>query len=343
MSEESELPVHGAADLKDNDVEGGMLEDDSTAGDADGEEDEASKSKKAKKKRPRRGKYKSKLSMDHTTSSEDEEEESEHDDFDQVTLTIIKSMTKKTPSSPDTQKLETNRVLEYKKRYILIEALVRPRTASPIEFDQIRQKLEDPGCLTALVSVAGELDWNRYVDSLPWDHQSTLADSAFAGSATVQHPSNPMFTSILQSTAHLRPTDGILHPPGVSLSPLLPHAPLLPGPAPATPAVTTQTGKEHQEQDRCAIKPRQASDELEKSLKREEEKLATLLAEMKAGSSRPVAEVFADILMTIKFKADLKEKARLELAEDIREKLAGAYTRVKKIAKEDRAPNILIP
>ena len=48
-----------------------------------------------------------------------------------------------------------------------------------------------------------------------------LTESGVAGSAVVEHPYNRMITMVLRRTAHLRPTDGIHHPSGLSVAPLL--------------------------------------------------------------------------------------------------------------------------
>lgn len=41
-----------------------------------------------------------------------------------------------------------------------------------------------------------------------------------AGSAVVEYPNNPMITEVLQRTQHLRPTNGLHHPLGISIAPL---------------------------------------------------------------------------------------------------------------------------
>lgn len=72
-----------------------------------------------------------------------------------------------------------------------------------------------------------------------------LADSGVAESAVVEHPHNSMITTVLQRTAHLRPTDGLHHSLGISVAPVLlhQHPAFPPGLGPARPALTTPTEK----------------------------------------------------------------------------------------------------
>ena len=88
-----------------------------------------------------------------------------------------------------------------------------------------------------------------------------------AGSAVVEHPNNPMITELLQRTQHLRPTNGLHHPFGISFAPLLLPLwpPLPPGPSSATPVVTTPTKEQLQEQRK---KPQSVMEQISERLKK---------------------------------------------------------------------------
>ena len=78
-----------------------------------------------------------------------------------------------------------------------------------------------------------------------------------------------------------------------------------------------------------------------KSLLAIEEELAILEAERKEGSSRPLADLFDDIMAMRRARADLMEEARLALVGGpVMDRLAH---RLKRMAEEDGAPMILIP
>ena len=88
-----------------------------------------------------------------------------------------------------------------------------------------------------------------------------------AGSAVVEYPDNPMITEVLQRTQHLRPTNGLHHPFDISIAPpVMPQDPsLAPGPAPATPVVTTPTKGQLQEQRK---KPQSVMEQIKEQLKK---------------------------------------------------------------------------
>ena len=174
-----------------------------------------------------------------------------------------------------------------------------------------------------------------------------LADSGVAGSAVVQHPYNSMITSILQRTAHLRPTDGLHHSSGISVAPVLlhQHLPRPPGLEPATPAVTTPTKEQHTKggpgnsgSKRTAIKLKRA---FEDPLKVLDQREAVLMAKMKTKLGKEFGEVFDNLTTIVNNKRKLKEKARLEEAGGkIADRLA---QRLKKLAEEDGVPTYLLP
>lgn len=159
-----------------------------------------------------------------------------------------------------------------------------------------------------------------------------LADSDVAKSAVVEHPHNSMITTVLQHTAHLRPTDGLHHSLGISVAPPLSHQrpAFPPGLGPATPAVTTPT-KKHDKKDRPgdtrlkeAIKnkkekllrecPLSELDQREKELDRQE---AIQVGKLKLGVSQPTEEAFDELMAYTHSRRQLqekKERARLEEA-----------------------------
>ena len=125
-----------------------------------------------------------------------------------------------------------------------------------------------------------------------------------------------MITTILRRTAHLRPTDGIHHPSGLSVAPLLApqQPPLPPGPVPATAAVTTPTKKQDQKDDPNILELINASVKekalIEETLKELDRREAIFVAELKTGPPLPfVDDIFRAFANA---RRHLKEKARLE-------------------------------
>lgn len=170
-----------------------------------------------------------------------------------------------------------------------------------------------------------------------------LADRAFAGSEIVQHPSNPMITSILQCTQRLRPTDGLHHSSGISVAPLLVprYPPLPPGPAPATPVVTTPT-KEQSKKDRTGFTksqhaPIKAKVPFEDQLRALDQREAIIVAQIKAGVPLSAAQVHGDFMEIGQSRLYVQEKVRLEVAGGKwADRLAG---RQKKMGEKDEAPD----
>ena len=190
---------------------------------------------------------------------------------------------------------------------------------------------------------------------VPVDHFIMFADGDSV-SAIVEHPNNPMITTILLCTAHVRPKDGIHDPSGISVAPKNRprYLPLAPGPAKATPAITTFS-QERPTQPRLSrftrrgvvnmIKLKHASTKretpLEEQLKVLDQRIANLQAEMRAGLSRPFGEIWDDLQANAKSRGSLVEKARLE---DAGGKIADRLAhRLKKLAEDDGAAMILIP
>ena len=121
-----------------------------------------------------------------------------------------------------------------------------------------------------------------------------------------------MITIILRRTAHLRPTDGIHHPSGLSVAPLLApqQPPLPPGPVPATADVTTPTKKQDKKDHPNIFESRKAS--IEETLKELDRREAIFTAKLKTGPPLPFVEVY-DIFRTFaNTRRHLEEKARLE-------------------------------
>lgn len=167
-----------------------------------------------------------------------------------------------------------------------------------------------------------------------------LADRDFANSAIVQHPSNPMITSILQCTAHVRPTDD-------GRPTIFQFPPLLPGLAPATPAVTTHTKKQSKKERTSVSKLKQQKDRIkvkipfEDAVKVLEMREATIVAKMRDGVPLDGATAFADLMTIGHCKQYLAEKARLEsVGGSVADMLA---ERQKKMAEQDGAPDWLLP
>ena len=127
-----------------------------------------------------------------------------------------------------------------------------------------------------------------------------------------------MITIVLRRTAHLRPKDGIHHPSGLSVAPLLaPQQPSLPsGPVPATPAVATPTKKQDKKDSPNIFKSRNASVKekatIEETLKELDRREAIFIAKLKNGLPLPVEEVYFELGRIDAYRRDLKEKARLE-------------------------------
>ena len=163
----------------------------------------------------------------------------------------------------------------------------------------------------------------------------------------VEHPNNPMISCILRCTKHLRPTDGLHHPSGISVAPLLvpQYPPLPPGPVPAKPAVTTHMQKAHKRERPGTFKLKDAPIYIEfpfeDAMKSLDLREALIVAKMKTGLTQPVAEAFADLMAVAYSKGYLKEKARLE---DAGGKTADRLAeRLKKMAEDDGVPSYLFP
>ena len=170
-----------------------------------------------------------------------------------------------------------------------------------------------------------------------------LADSDLADSAVVEHPYNPMISYVLRWTTHLRPTDGLHDSSGIPVAPLLvpQFPPLPPGPAPATPAITTHQREHPSILNRFKDASTKEKSSLEDRLKELDHREAMLLAKMKTGFSESVAKVLDDSMALGKIKADLKEEARLEKAGGkIADRLA---QRLKKMAEDDGVPPYTLP
>lgn len=174
-----------------------------------------------------------------------------------------------------------------------------------------------------------------------------MADKEFAGSAVVQHPDNPMITEILLHTQKLRPKDGLHHSSGNSVAPLvLPQGPSLPpGPAPATPVVTTPTKKQPKKERIGITKLQHALIKMklpfEEPLMALELREAAILAKIRDGVPLSGAQVFGDLMAIGESKRYLKEKVRVEKA--------GGWAidmlaqRQEKMAEKDGAPPVLGP
>ncbi len=117
-----------------------------------------------------------------------------------------------------------------------------------------------------------------------------------AGSAVVEYPNNPMITEVLQRTQHLRPTNGLHHALGISIAPLLmPQYPLLPpGPAPATPVVTTPTKEQLQEQRK---KPQSVTEQIKEQRKKPSPIIEQIKEQLKKPS--PIIEQFKEQLKKV--------------------------------------------
>lgn len=178
-----------------------------------------------------------------------------------------------------------------------------------------------------------------------------LADSGVAKSAVVEHPHNSMITTVLQYTAHLRPTDGLHHSSGISVAPVLlhQHPAFPPGLGFDTPAATTSTEKRENKERPGDIRLKQALKEkkkppLEDPLQVLDHKQAVLESKMKIGPSQPTADVLADMMTTADSRRQLKEKARLEEAGGkIADRLADRLAQRLKMDEEDEVPPYLLP
>ena len=161
-----------------------------------------------------------------------------------------------------------------------------------------------------------------------------------------------MISCILRCTKNLRPTDGLHHPSGTSVAPLLvpQYPPLPPGPVPATPAVTTHMQKAHMQKAHKRERPGTSKLKdapiyieipFEDAMKALDLREALIVAKMKTGLTQPVAEAFADLMAVAYSKGYLKEKARLE---DAGGKTADLLAqRLKKMAEDDGVPSYLFP
>lgn len=172
-------------------------------------------------------------------------------------------------------------------------------------------------------------------------------DRAFARRAVVQHPDNPMITEILECTQHLRPTDDLHDPFGISVDPLpTPQCPLLPpGPPPATPVVTPHTQNQAKREPISITRMKQARAKakipFEEAMRLLDEREATILAKMRSGAPPSGAEWFGDLFAVVNSRQILKEKARLEKAGgSTADRLA---QRQKKMAEELGVPTDLLP
>ena len=168
-------------------------------------------------------------------------------------------------------------------------------------------------------------------------YEMMATDRDFGGSAIVQHPSNPMITSILQCTAHLRPTDSPLTIPQ--------FPPLPPGPAPATPAVTTPRKKQSKIERTDITKLNQAQIQVrlpvEDALKSLELREEIILTKLRNGVPMDYVQWFADLMAISQSKRNLEEKARLDsVGGPVADMLA---KRQKKMAEQDGAPDWLLP
>lgn len=163
----------------------------------------------------------------------------------------------------------------------------------------------------------------------------------FAGSAVVQHPNNPMITSILQCTQHLRPTNGRHHSSGISVAPIVtpqyPPLPLGPAAAAGTPVVTTPRKK--QAKKLCAGVPAPVKVKLpfEEPLEVLKLREAAIIAKIKAGAPLSGAQVFADLMAIGQSRNYLTEKARLHIVGGRAADLL--VERQKKMAEEVEAPD----
>ena len=166
-----------------------------------------------------------------------------------------------------------------------------------------------------------------------------------------------MITEILQRTQHLRPTNGLHHPSGISVAPLaMPqNPPLPPGPAPTTPAVTTPTQEQLKKEqpkneqpkkeptDTTKLRPKPIKVKLpfEDPLQVLDLRRATILAKIQDGVPMDTAQVIADLTAINQSSRYLREKARLEtVGGPIADMLV---ERQKKMADESGAPGWLLP
>ena len=174
-----------------------------------------------------------------------------------------------------------------------------------------------------------------------------MAYKDFAGSAIVEHPYNRMISSVLQRTAHLRPTNGIHHSSGVSVAPLpIPqNQPLPPGPAPASPAVAAPREKQSTKERTGITKLTQARMRIKlpfgKQAKELEKEEATLLAKIRAGVDLDGKKVFAELMELGHSVRYMKEKDRLEKVGGPAVEMLAA--RQKMMAEKDGAPYWLLP
>lgn len=177
-----------------------------------------------------------------------------------------------------------------------------------------------------------------------------MTESGIAGSAIVEHPDNRMITTVLQRTAHLRPTDGFHDPSGLSIAPLSApqQTPLPLGLVPATPAVTTPTKQQDKKARGHDFKSRITSfikkPSVEETSKDLDQRERILLAKINTGlPSSPLAEVSAELELNeiANDRRRLKERAGLE---DAGGKTADWLAqRLKKKAEEDGMNQNLLP
>ena len=151
-----------------------------------------------------------------------------------------------------------------------------------------------------------------------------VTESGIAGSAVIVHPYNDTITTVLQRTAHLRPTDGE-YP---LFAPL--QSPLPLGPAPAIPTITTFRKK--QGKKNRGLKWRNASDEekelMAEGLKVLDQREEILRAELEAETPISSADIHDELKRIAKARGQLKKKAWLKDVEGKRvDRLAERLTK----------------
>lgn len=157
-----------------------------------------------------------------------------------------------------------------------------------------------------------------------------------------------MITQILQRTQHLRPTDGLHDPSGISVAPCLtPQCPPLPpGLFPAVTAITTHTQKQPTKKRTGITKLRQ--DPIKVKLPFEDASMvlqlrdAVIAAKVRDGVPMEDAKVFGDDIAIAQSNQYLKEKSRLESS--ARGPVVDMLVeRQRSMAKDSGVPDHLIP
>lgn len=161
-----------------------------------------------------------------------------------------------------------------------------------------------------------------------------LADSAFVGSGFIQHPTNPMMSSVLQCTAHLRPREGGF--PMFFVDATSASAALV-----VTSPSKKQASKERAGITKCNHPPIRMKVPFEDQIDRWELKQATILAKMQDGRLSNPKQVIADLTEIGVHIRYLKEKARVE---SVGGQTADEMVKVQKMmAEESGGPDWLLP